>query len=212
MKTVIYVIISDTAERTEMEQVLRDAQMQYQSFAPAQAFLDTGPHAERGCVVADLGGDLQGLDLRRELGSRQLHLPMLLLTHDADLVDLLEAAGNGDVALLVRPITPDRLVDSITGLLEMRHRREKEESELQAIESRIARLTQRESEVTMKVLQGLSNKEISTELGISVRTVEKHRAAVMNKLGASNLAELCSMRLHCERMFASCLDAGRKLR
>jgi len=135
---------------------------------------------------------------------------MLLLTHDADLVHLIEAAENGDVALLERPITPDSLVDSITELLEMRRRRKKEESELQAIESRIARLTQRESEVTMKVLQGLSNKEISTELGISIRTVEKHRAAVMNKLGASNLAELCSMRRHCERMFAPFIDAGRR--
>ena len=212
MKTVIYVVISDAAERAEMEQALRDAQMQYQCFATVQAFLDAAPQAEHGCVVADLGGDLQGLELRRELQSRQLHLPMLLLTHDADLVHLIEAAGNGDVALLERPITPDSLVDSITGLLEMRRHREKEESELQAIESRIARLTQRESEVTMKVLQGLSNKEISTELGISIRTVEKHRAAVMNKLGASNLAELCSMRRHCERMFASFIDAGRKLR
>ena len=212
MQTVIYLVISDAVERAEMERVLRDEHLSYQSYSSAQAFLDAGPQAQRGCVVADLGGDMHGLDLRRELEALQMDLPMLLLTHDTELVHVLDAAKSGDVALLERPITPDGLIDSIMELLETQRQRVEEESELQAIESRIARLTRRESEVTMRVMQGMSNKDISSELGISVRTVEKHRAAVMNKLGASNLAELCCMRRHCEKLFASFRGASEKLR
>jgi len=212
MQTVIYLVISDAGELTEMERVLRDAHLRYRSYSSAKAFLDKGPQTKRGCVVAELSGDIHGLDLRRELGARQLHLPMLLLTHKSELAPLFEAAKSGDVALLERPITPDSLVVSIMGLLETQRHRVEEESELQAIESRIARLTQRESEVTMRVMQGLSNKEISAELGISARTVEKHRATVMKKLGANNLAELCCMRRHCERLFTSYRSMGGKLR
>lgn len=212
MQTTIYLVISDADELAEMERVLRDAHLRYRSYSSAKAFLDKGPETKRGCVVADLSGDMHGLVLRSELVARQLHLPMLLLTHNSEFTPIFEAAKSGDVALLERPITPDVLVDSIMGLLETQRHRVEEASELQAIESRIARLTQRESEVTMRVMQGLSNKEISAELGISVRTVEKHRSAVMKKLGASNLAELCCMRPHCERLFTSFRTMGGKLR
>ena len=186
-----------------MEQVLRDARLHYRSYSSDAALFDATVPAERSCVVADLGGNMEGLELHRKLRARQYQAPLLLLTHDGQLAALFDAAKNGDVAFLERPVRPDDLVDSIAELLDVQRRRLEEESELQAIESRIARLTQRESEVTMKVLQGMSNKEISNELGISVRTVEKHRAAVMAKLGASNLAELCRMRRHCERVFAA---------
>jgi two-component system, LuxR family, response regulator FixJ len=210
MQSVIYLVISDAVERAAMERMLRDAHLQYRSYSSAQALLDAGPPSEPGCVVADLGADMQGLALRRKLSARQYQMPSLFLAHDNRQAALFDAAKGGDVAILERPVRHDDLIDSITELLETQRRRLEEEEELQAIESRIARLTHRESEVTMRVLQGLSNKEISNELGISVRTVEKHRAAVMTKLGASNLAQLCRMRRHCEKVFATFAKAGGK--
>ena len=210
MQTVIHLVVSDANQRAAMERMLGDAELPFRSYPSAAALLDRDVAQQPGCVVADLGDDMSGFELRRRLRAQQCDAPLLLLARDEQLVAAFEAAGSGDVAIIERPVRPDDLVNGISQLLEMQQRRQQEEVELQAIESRIARLTQREIQVTMKVLQGASNKEISSELGISVRTVEKHRAAVMNKLGATNLAELCRMRRHCERVFESFNKLGVK--
>ena len=210
MQTVIHLVMSDANQRAAIERMLGDANLPIRSYPNAAALLDLDLMHQSGCVVADLGEDMSGLDLRRRLRAQQCDTPVLLLTQDQRLVAAFEAAGSGDVAIIEQPVRSDDLVNGIHQLLEIQRRRREEEQELQAIESRIARLTQRETEVTMKVLQGSSNKEISSELGISVRTVEKHRAAVMNKLGATNLAELCRMRRHCERVFETFHKLGVK--
>ena len=210
MQTVIHLVMSDASQRAATQRMLSGAELQIRGYPSAAALLDLDLAQQSGCIVADLGEDMSGLDLRRRLRAQQCDTPLLLLTEDPRLVAAFEAAGSGDVMIMERPVEPNDLLNGINQLLELQRRRREEEQELQVIESRIARLTQRETEVTMKVLQGSSNKEISSGLGISVRTVEKHRAAVMDKLGASNLAELCRMRRHCERVFESFNKLGAK--
>lgn len=204
-------MIDDSDERAYLEDALGAAGMQVQSYPSARSFLEVDRIQAPACVVADLHPpDMHGFELQREIRSRGLDIPVLFLTANEDILAAARLMHEGDVDFLSRPLNPAQLVGRITSVLDDYRRRQQEESELQAIRSRISRLTPRESEVTTMVMQGKCNKEISQDLGISVRTVEKHRASVMDKLGAHNVADLCRIGRHCEKVFQSLMRAADK--
>ena len=165
-------------------------------FESAAAFLDLAPVLAPGCVVVDLRGSrLQGLSVPRELKARSIALPTIVLDGPAaDVASAVTAMKAGAIDY-VTVIDEDSLRRTLATAVAEGHGAARPTSRDETAAARVARLTPREREVLLHLIDGGTNKTIGQELGISARTVELHRAQVMIRLDASNLAELLQLAL-----------------
>jgi two-component system response regulator FixJ len=122
-------------------------------------------------------------------------MPVIVLTAHADVPLAVEAMKLGAIDLLEKPFDDDALIAAVDAALERLDAEETRSRETVAIKNRLATLTRRENEILAGLLRGLSNKVIAHDLGISIRTAEVHRANIMAKMRAGNLAELVKMAL-----------------
>jgi RNA polymerase sigma factor (sigma-70 family) len=160
-------------------------------FADAEAFLGALPPDAAGCVVADLklpGQD--GLALQSELQRRGVPMPVVIITAHGDLESARAAFQAHAIDFLSKPFEMDELLTAVRHAYERESRRLEGEETRHRESARLARLTDREREVLERVAEGLHAKEIAAQLHISPRTVEVHKARIMEKLDARNAAEL----------------------
>ncbi|MGA8170311.1 MAG: response regulator [Methylocystis sp.] len=163
------------------------------------AFLDTIQPTDRGCVVTDvLMPKVNGLDLLATLNERGLFLPVIFITAFADVPLAITAMKRGARDFFEKPLDTDALLASIRSVLTPGNDQHPADAESQMIRERFISLSKRENELLSALLKGKQNKDIARELGISVRTVEIHRAHVMEKMQAVSLAELVKMALAVE--------------
>jgi two-component system response regulator FixJ len=161
------------------------------SAASSNAFLH---HISSGvrprCVLCDVRmPEMNGLDLLRDLSMRRLGIPMILITGFADVDMAVEAMKIGAADFIEKPFNANRIVSAIESVIERTETRDDRTSTAD-LRRRLASLTARELDVAKRVAAGGSNKSIARELDVSPRTVEVHRARVMNKMNAANLADL----------------------
>jgi RNA polymerase sigma factor (sigma-70 family) len=155
---------------------------------------DRVAHAD--CIVADVRMPrMTGLDLQRHLNKRKAKEALILITGFANIDAAVSAIKAGAVDFLEKPISEQRLVASIKSAVRQAERQQAEESEHLQAAALVAKLSVREREVLDLAARGLTSREIAAELGISPRTVEVHRAAMMHKTGASNIADLVRLAL-----------------
>lgn len=153
------------------------------------AALDQDPEA--GCAVVDLRmPGMDGLTLARAIHARPVKLPVLIVTGHADVPLAVRALREGALDLIEKPYDEKRLLDSVAQALAEGEAVATRQREQAAAATRLGMLSAREREVFDALVEGLSNKEVATRLGISVRTVEAHRANLMQRLGAESLPEL----------------------
>lgn len=191
----IYLVDDDQATRQALSMALGLAGYQVTTCDSAAAFLEACPKdAALGCVLLDLRmPGMSGLDLQQTMKESGCPLPVIFMSGDGDIRAGVTAVKEGAVDFLEKPFPVRVLVDRIEeALARDRARRAGEEGRRQ-IGERMDRLTAREREVMQLVVKGLSNKEIAKVLDISPRTVENHRAQMMAKMQADNIAELCQM-------------------
>ncbi len=165
-------------------------------FATADSFLTAGaaPAGRYDCVVADVRmPGMSGLDLVRELAAQAIAVPIILITGHGDIGMAVNAIKGGAFDFIEKPFDESRLLDSIRNAVAARGRTRDEADEIAGIAARFAQLSGRQREVMALAVTGLSNKDIGLRLNISFRTVEVHRAWMMKKMGAHNLAELVRM-------------------
>lgn len=157
------------------------------SFADAEAFLGAWRPDWAGCVVTDLRlPGASGIDLQAALRSRGSQLPVVVITADGDVPSARAAFRADALDFLEKPFDDAQLLEAI----EAAFAREEQRIARRADAQKLERLTPREREVLERTAQGLHAKEIAAALGISARTVEVHKARVMEKLGVRNVAEL----------------------
>lgn len=198
-QSVVHLIDDDAALRDAVGLLLRTEGFRVNPYNSASAFLKTASPSTEGCVVTDVRmPEMNGIDLIAKMKEKQLSLPVVVLTAYADVPLAVEAMKLGAVDLLEKPFEDDALIAAVCAALDRRNAEERRMSESLAIKARLASLTRREKEILAGVLKGLSNKAIAQELGISIRTAEVHRANVMAKMRASNLADLVKMALAAE--------------
>lgn len=143
------------------------------------------------CIVSDVRMPrLSGLELQTLLNRAKSKEPLILITGFATIDAAVSAIKAGAFDFIEKPISERRLVASIKAAVAQTQRYAAERQELMAIEARVASLSPREQEVLRLAARGLTSREIASELGISARTVEVHRAAVMHKTGAGSVADL----------------------
>ncbi len=165
--------------------------MQVRCFSSAESFLQGIGEEMPKCIVSDVRmPGLTGMELQQELKKRDAAVPVILITGHGDIGMAVNAIKEGAFDFIEKPFDEERLVASIATAIEMGQKVRIEQSERADLEARLSELSPRQREVMDLVVQGLANKEIAQRLNISPRTVENYRAWVMEKMGASNIAEL----------------------
>jgi FixJ family two-component response regulator len=194
----VFVVDDDESVRKSLVRLLRSADLRVESFSSAGELLARDPYDGVGCIVLDVRmPELDGIGLQARLAQTGGDLPIVFLTGHGDIPMSVRAMKKGAFDFLTKPVDEDVLLSAVRQAL-LRHRAARAERlEIEALRTREGTLTPREQEVLRGVIAGALNKQIAAELGIAEKTVKIHRGRVMQKLGASSLAELIRI---CQRM------------
>jgi RNA polymerase sigma factor (sigma-70 family) len=192
----VYLIEDDADLRESLAALLEVSGFSARGFASAEDFLEKGTAERPACAVVDLRlPGMSGLDLQKKLHAEQPHLPVIVVTGHGDVATARSALRTGALDFLEKPVQPKELIDAVTAALESDAQALERARERDQMRERVSRLTPRELEVFHRITNGLHNREIAAELGISPRTVEVHRARLMDKLNARRIADLFRLRL-----------------
>jgi two-component system, LuxR family, response regulator FixJ len=195
-KRLVHVIDDDAAVRDAVGLLLSTEGFEVQTYPSALAFLAAIGASQEGCVVTDVRmPEMNGIDLIAKMKEDRITMPVVVLTAHADVPLAVEAMKLGAVDFLEKPFDDEALFAAVGAALDRRDAENARMRECVEIRNRLTSLTRRESEILAGLLKGLSNKVIAHDLGISVRTAEVHRANIMAKMRAGNLAELVKMAL-----------------
>jgi two-component system response regulator FixJ len=193
---IVHVIDDDEALRESLTFLLRTAKIEVQSYPSATAFLDALANIRAGCVITDVRmPGLSGIDLLRRLKELKIAVPVIVITGHGDVALAVEAMKIGAIDFLEKPFDDEVLLASVKSALKQQDGQLKRHSERAEIESRMATLSNRETDVLQGLVAGRANKQIAFDLGISPRTVEIYRANLMDKMAAASLSDLVRMAL-----------------
>lgn len=190
-----YVVDDDESIRTLWRWLLESNGIAAQTFATAAQFID-GYRDGRGCLVLDLRlPGMSGLELQEYLKQRGVEIPIVFVSAHGDIPAAVSAIKGGAVDFIQKPFSYREVLAVIAKAMV----RDDEIRELRArrlaIAGRLAALTERESDVLRRIIEGKQNKIIAGELDISVKTVELHRSKVMEKMDVDSVAELVQLML-----------------
>ncbi|WP_428309995.1 response regulator transcription factor [Hydrocarboniphaga sp.] len=187
----VFVVDDDEGVRSGLRVLLASGGLRAQLFASAQAFLAEIDPAAPGCLLLDVRmPGISGLDLQERLQQREILLPVILLTGHGDVPMAVRAMKRGAFDFIQKPFNDQYLLDRISEALELDGHNREHRRHVLLLKQRLARLTARERSVLDGLVKGQANKSIASDLGISERTVELHRAHVMEKMEARSLAQL----------------------
>ncbi|HUG73516.1 MAG TPA: response regulator [Steroidobacteraceae bacterium] len=191
MQPTVYFVDDDAAVRDAISLLLSLKGFLSQVFASAETFLETYRPEWRGVLLTDLRmAGMSGLDLQRELAARGVLLPVVVMTAHGDVNTTREAMKAGAYDFIEKPADDAVLVDVLRNAIAHDAENHKVEAVRQVRRERLDRLTPRERDVARLLSQGMQNRQIATELGISPRTVEVYKARMMEKLDCRNLADV----------------------
>ena len=187
----IYVVDDDEAMRDSLRWLLESAGYRVASYASAERFLAAYRAGHCTCLVLDVRmPGLTGLELQQELNRRGTPLPIIFVTGHGDVPMAVDALKNGAFHFLEKPFKSERLLELVEQAATSGTPVEAERARRRCAAARLATLTLREREVMDLVVLGRKNRQIAETLGISVKTVEAHRAKAMEKMDCSSVAEL----------------------
>jgi two-component system response regulator TtrR len=187
----IFVVDDDEAMRDSMSWVLEGEGYQVACFDSGESFLRARHDDMRGCLVLDVRmPEMSGLELHEKLDALGSHLPIIFVTGHGDVPMAVAALQRGACDFIEKPFHNEDLLSRIQRALELDTQIAARRQRNDAISHRLEQLTQREREVMQLVVAGKLNKQIADQLDISMKTVEAHRARVMEKMGVRTLAEL----------------------
>jgi FixJ family two-component response regulator len=189
-----FVVDDDEAVRSSLRMLLKSLGIPAITHGSAAEFLAEYDLEQPGCLIADVRmPGMSGLELQDELNRRGAIIPVIFITGHGDVPMAVEAMQHGAVDFLQKPFSDKDLSDRVQGALAADLRNRALLGEKDQIRARIAMLTPREKQVLQLVTLGKANKVIAGDLGVSQRTVEIHRAHLMEKMGAASLAHLVRM-------------------
>ena len=192
----VFVVDDDASVLESLSLLMRSVDLDAKTFASASEFLAAHDPNRPGCLVLDVRmPGMSGLELQAELAERGSILPIIFVTAHGDVPMAVEAVKAGAADFIQKPFRDQDLLDKIQHALAENHRRRGLLAGRSAVAERITSLTPREREVMEMVVDGKANKVIAIDLGISQRTVEIHRARVMQKMEAESLSQLVQMAL-----------------
>ncbi len=201
VRPTIFVVDDDAAVRDAMKLLLRALGQPVEAYDSGGEFLDNYREDRPGCLVLDIRmPGMSGLELQQKLNERHSIMPIIFITGHGDVPMAVEAMQAGAVDFIQKPFRDQDLIDRINQALEKDNANRAALGERAEIRKRLETLTPREREVLDLVVHGKANKVIAGDLKLSQRTVEIHRARVMEKMQASSLAHLVRMVLEVEQI------------
>jgi len=187
--TTLIVIDDDPTVLASMRALLTSTGYDVRAYSSAEAFLSDNLNDAR-CLITDVRmPGMSGVDLQQELARRGIDLPVLLVTAHGDVPLAVSAMKAGAVDFFEKPVNAVALLESIRWVLK-RGQHTDRRADVSAARRQIDKLTPREKSVFDKIVQGKPNKIAGFELGISPRTIEAHRARIMQKLAVDSVADL----------------------
>ena len=195
----IYIIEDDDAVRDSLQMMLESIGREVMAFSSADSFLQSYSQDMAGCIVLDIRmPGMNGMELQRKLNEINSILPIIFVTGHGDVPMAVEAMQQGAVDFVQKPYREQELLDKISLAMKLDEENRSSLQQRQVIIECIQELTPRELDVMRLMVEGKANKVIAIDLNISQRTVEIHRARVMEKLNANSLAHLVRMYLAVE--------------
>jgi two-component system response regulator FixJ len=192
----VYIVDDDEAVRDSLAVLLESRTYAVRSFASAPEFLAVASSLEVGCLIVDIRmPEMDGLELQRRLRECGFDFPMIVITGHGEVPLAVRAMRAGAVDFIEKPFTSEAILNSLDMALARLAAPREQDPTAVAAASKLALLSPREREVLEGLLAGLPNKTIAYDLAISPRTVEIHRARVMDKMGARSLSELVRLAL-----------------
>jgi FixJ family two-component response regulator len=190
----VMVVDDDAGVRNAMRVLLKSVGLNSTLFASAQEFLAAYQPSQQGCLVLDIRmPGMSGLELQQQLNLRGAVIPVIFMSGHADIPMAVEAMQHGAFDFLQKPFRDQDLLDRIQRAITKHSELRKSLGEHARIKAHLGELTPREREVLDFLTQGLQNKAIAQKLAVSPRTIEIHRARVMEKMNAHSIAELVRM-------------------
>jgi FixJ family two-component response regulator len=190
----VFIVDDDDGVRKSLSFLLQAAGLTVEAFASARTFLERYDPYAGGCVVLDVRmPEMTGLELQEYLNVHGAIIPVIFITGHGDVAMAVEAMRHGAYDFLQKPFLDQDLLERVRRALEDDRGNRIRLQQHDAIRERLVSLTPREREILDLVTSGKPNKVMAAQLGVSQRTVEIHRARVMEKMGASSLAQLVRM-------------------
>jgi FixJ family two-component response regulator len=188
---IVYIVDDDAAVREALSRVIATMRVRVETHATANAFLDAVDLERPGCIVLDVRlGGTSGLDLQEALVARGVAMPVVIITAYGTVNTAVRAMRAGALDVLEKPFDPRLLLDRVRQALERDRASRVSIAARDALSTGIERLTPREREVLGLSLAGKTAREIAAVLDMSVRTVEIHRAHILEKTGAASTSDL----------------------
>lgn len=198
--SLVYVVDDDFSVRDSLTLFLNSSGLEVKSFESANAFLAAYDPQHPACLVLDIRmPGLDGLALQNELNKESISLPVIFISGHAEVPDSARAFRSGALDFLEKPFDNKTLLERIREALNKDVAIRRQQQKKRLLEERLNALTARENDVLMLILNNHSNKEAARILGISHRTVDVHRAKIMEKMQAANLPELIRMMMESQQ-------------
>lgn len=191
---VVYVIDDDASVRAAIRNLLESIPLNVETYASPQEFLNNAVLDSPSCLVLDIRlPDSSGLDFQAALIQRGVRIPIIFVTGHGDVAMSVRAMKAGAVEFLTKPFRHQELLEAINHAIDRDRAYRQQQAEQESIRQRYDSLTPREKEVMALVVDGMSNKQISSEIGIRPATVKFHRGKLVFKMRADSVAELVRM-------------------
>jgi FixJ family two-component response regulator len=192
----VYVVDDDEAVRDSVQWMLEGQDFRVRCFESAETFLALYDPREVGCLLVDIRmHGMSGLDLQDRLMERDSPLPIAFVTGHGDVPMAVDTMKKGAMDFIQKPFDEDSLLPLVERMLEQARSAFAEHQQAADRDALLGKLTGREAQVLERIVAGRLNKQIADDLGISIKTVEAHRANIMEKLGANTVADLLKVAL-----------------
>jgi RNA polymerase sigma factor (sigma-70 family) len=191
MSPTVYVVDDDASTRELLAWLMQHEGLAVQTYSSPHAFLESCPADAAGCLILDLNmPGMSGLDVQQNLKTAGVGMPVIFLSGRADIANAVRAVKEGAIDFVEKPFDYKQVVALVRQCLCRDTQVRAERDRKRACAERLAQLTQREREVLDLVVAGRTNRDIAETLDISVKTVEAHRARLMEKVEADSVAQL----------------------
>lgn len=192
----VYIVDDEEPIRNALRFLTKSDGLKSESFETAQAFLDSIDRIGPGCLLLDVCmPDMTGLELQEVLCEHKVEIPVIILTGHADVATAVRAMKSGATDFIEKPFDSEDLLVRIHQCLSGEAKRQESVDWRKQARERLSKLTRREHEVMEGLVAGKRNKQIGEELFISFRTVELHRASIMEKLDTKSLSDIVRIAL-----------------
>ncbi len=192
----VYVVDDDEAVRDSLQWLLEGKDYRVRCFDSAESFLARYDAREVACLIVDIRmGGMTGLELQERLLERKSPLPIVFITGHGDVPMAVDTMKKGALDFIQKPFDEESLLSLVERMLERARESFADYQQAASREALLSKLTTREAQVLERIVAGRLNKQIADDLGISIKTVEAHRANIMEKLGANTVADLLKIAL-----------------